>query len=194
MWIIAGLGNPGTKYQATRHNAGFLAVDQAANRWGPVASQEKFRSFAGTTEVFGERVLLLKPQTFMNRSGAAVAPAIRFHKLDVGRVVVLHDEIDLDFGVVRLKTGGGLAGHNGLRSIVQELGDEKFHRLRIGVGRPHKGSGASHVLGRFSPEEIDALPAILEHAVDGLELLLREGPARAMNEINRKSDGTGRLG
>ena len=186
MTVIAGLGNPGPDYSWTRHNAGFMVLDRLAASVGIPVVQKKFASFCGEGNWAGKRILLLKPQTFMNVSGRAVAEAVRFHKLTPAGLVVVHDDLDIPFGQVKLKPGGGHGGHNGLRSIMAEIGTGDFLRVRVGIGRPVKGDSVGYVLGKFRQEEMSDLAAVLDGAVDLLELLLREGAPKAMSTFNSR--------
>lgn len=184
--LIVGLGNPGSKYQWTRHNAGFMVLDELSRRAGLPVTRKTFSGLYGEGLYRGERLLLLKPQTYMNLSGRSVNPALHFHRLSLQDLIVIHDDLDIPFGRVKLKEGGGHAGHNGLRSLMQELGGGQFTRVRIGVGRPLHGDAADYVLSPFSREEQAVLPRILEGAVDFLELLLAEGLPKAMSLCNNK--------
>jgi peptidyl-tRNA hydrolase, PTH1 family len=185
--IIAGLGNPGPDYLWTRHNAGFMVLDRLSASTGIPVTQRKFSSFCGEGNWTGKRLLLLKPQTFMNVSGRAVAEALRFHKATPAHLVVVHDDLDIPFGQVKLKPGGGHGGHNGLRSIAAELGTGDFLRVRVGIGRPPRGDSVSYVLGKFSQEEAGSLADVLDGGVDLLELLLREGAPKAMSIFNSRN-------
>ncbi|HYS44339.1 MAG TPA: aminoacyl-tRNA hydrolase [Geobacteraceae bacterium] len=184
--LIVGLGNPGSKYLWTRHNAGFMVLDELARRAGIPVTRKTFSGLYGEGSYRGERLLLLKPQTFMNLSGRSVNPALHFHRLSLQDLIVIHDDIDLPFGRIKLKEGGGHAGHNGLRSLMQELGGGQFARIRVGVGRPLHGDAADYVLSPFGRDEQAHLPRILEGAVDFLELLFAEGLPKAMSLCNNK--------
>jgi PTH1 family peptidyl-tRNA hydrolase len=184
--LIVGLGNPGSKYLWTRHNAGFMVLDELARRAGIPVTRKTFSGLYGEGSYRGERLLLLKPQTFMNLSGRSVNPALHFHRLSLQDLIVIHDDIDVPFGRIKLKEGGGHAGHNGLRSLMQELGGGQFTRIRVGVGRPLHGDAADYVLSAFGRDEQALLPRILEGAVDFLELLLAEGLPKAMSLCNDK--------
>jgi peptidyl-tRNA hydrolase, PTH1 family len=167
--LVAGLGNPGREYARNRHNAGFLVVDELARRHGG-AWRSKFSAQLAEVKVDGEKLVLLKPETYMNDSGRAVGAAARFFKVEPADVLVVHDEGDFDLGRLEIKHGGGLAGHNGLRSIAQELGTQEFTRLRIGVGRPERGDPrtlADYVLADFEPH--DDADALVERAADAVE-------------------------
>ncbi len=183
MLLVVGLGNPGQKYAATRHNVGFMVVDRLAERLKAGPFREKFAgAFVRMTD---PDVGLLKPQTFMNLSGQSVQQAMQFFKVELKDVLVIHDELDLPFGECRLKQGGGAAGHNGLRSIMQHCGGEGFLRLRVGIGRP-RGEGVSHVLGDFSAAERPVLEDVLQAAALGVEAVLAKGVAQAMNTFNTR--------
>ena len=169
MLLVAGLGNPGREYARNRHNAGYLVVDELARRHGG-SWKSKFSGQLSEIKVDGEKLVLLKPETFMNESGRSVGAAARFFKVEPQDVLVVHDEGDFDLGRLEIKHGGGLAGHNGLRSIAQELGTQEFTRLRIGVGRPERGdprSLADYVLADFEPH--DDAGALVERATDAVE-------------------------
>ncbi len=186
MYLVAGLGNPGPKYEGNRHNAGFLVVDVLAQRFGPAVFREKFRGLHARVAIAGEDVVLLKPQTFMNLSGDAVQQVMKFFKIPLEQVLVVHDELDLPFGGLRLKKGGGLAGHNGLRSIAQCCGGNDFLRLRFGVDRPRTGRVEGHVLTDFSGAEAPELEALFDRAADGVEAVVECGIEAAMNRFNVK--------
>lgn len=177
-WLIVGLGNPGVRYERTRHNVGFMVLDELARRWGLSRGKDRFKSRVaeGRTMPGGPRVALLWPQTFMNLIGEAVSPARGAYKVEPARVLAVHDEIDLKFGDLRCRLGGGMAGHNGLKSIKQHLATPDFGRVRIGVSRPDSTDPeivSAWVLGRFSepPAEVAALVAsaadLVEEIVDG---------------------------
>jgi len=184
--LIVGLGNPGPKYQRTRHNAGFLVLDRLAQRAAIPVTRKSFAGLAGEGEYRGQRLLLLKPQTFMNLSGRSVAEALRFHKLSPDDLIVIHDDLDIPFGRIKLKAGGGHGGHNGLRSLLQELGGGAFTRVRLGIGRPLHGDAADYVLTGFSAAEQAELPQVVDGAVAALEMLLAEGLPKAMSLCNNR--------
>ena len=181
LWV--GLGNPGPSYAMHRHNVGFMAADTLAevHRFGPVS--KKFSGWLHDGRIGSERILLLKPATFMNESGRAVAEALRFYKLDIGALTVFHDELDLAPFKVKVKTGGGTAGHNGLRSIDQHLGAD-FRRVRIGIGHPgHKDRVTGYVLGNYAKAEMDDLANLLGALAAEAEWLARGDDARFMNDV-----------
>lgn len=184
--LIVGLGNPGSRYQWTRHNAGFMVLDRLSHLAGIPVTKKGFSGLCGEGIWQGERVLLLKPLTFMNLSGRSVAEAVRFHKLSLDDVVVIHDDLDIPFGRVKLKKGGGHGGHNGLRSLLSELGSGDFTRIRVGIDRPSRGEVVDYVLTPFSREETGRLLPLLDGAVDILESLLGEGLAKTMSLYNNR--------
>ncbi len=186
MRLIVGLGNPGRRYAGHRHNVGFMAVDEIVRRHGFGPERRRFEGLVHEGRIEGVRCLALKPETFMNESGRSVAAALRFHKLEPAALVVLHDELDLAFGRVRAKRGGGAAGHNGLRSIIRHLGDD-FRRVRIGIGHPgDKERVTSWVLSDFGREERDFLDrALLPAIADALPLLLAGDGGRFASEVAR---------
>jgi PTH1 family peptidyl-tRNA hydrolase len=192
MKLICGLGNPGQEYERHRHNLGFRVVDELCRRAGTALSQEKFEARIGQGTLGRERVVFLQPQTFMNHSGFALVPAIRFYKIVLPDVLVVHDELDLPFGRIQLKSGGGAGGHNGLRSILEQLGEDGFARLRFGIGKPEgpnaKARVTGYVLSSFTPEEEASLNDLIVRAADASETWAREGIATAMNRFNRRQD------
>jgi peptidyl-tRNA hydrolase, PTH1 family len=184
--LVAGLGNPGREYAGNRHNVGHMVADELARRHGG-AWKSKFNGQLAEVRIDGHKVVLLKPETYMNESGRAVSGAMRFFKLEPDAVLVVHDESDLPLGRLQARRGGGLAGHNGLRSIAQHLGTPDFLRLRVGVGRPERGDRrtlADYVLADFEPHE-DAERLVAE-AADAVELLDAEGLDAAQRAINGK--------
>ena len=185
-YLVVGLGNPGPKYQGTRHNAGFLVLDRLADEAGIAVARKQFGGLYGEGSLDGNRLFLLKPQTFMNLSGRSVAEAVRFHKLSLSQVIVVHDELDIPFGQVKVKEGGGHGGHNGLRSLIQELGGNQFVRVRFGIDRSPGSDTAGYVLTSFPREQQLQLPLLIDRAVELLRLLLQEGVAKAMNQYNKK--------
>lgn len=186
MKVIAGLGNPGAQYANTRHNVGFMVCDALGRRHGMLPGRERFKADVIEGAVAGAgQVLLIKPRTYMNLSGEAVVPALRFYKLEADALVVVHDEVDLPFGHVKLKLGGGLAGHNGLKSIVAHLGTRDFVRVRVGVGRPPgRQEMADWVLSPFSKAEQVLLPFVIDRAMDAVEALFKQGIEASMNQMN----------
>jgi len=195
MWLVVGLGNPGSKYERNRHNIGFRVVDELARKHGLPAWTTKLGgdTTAGivTTERGRERALLLKPMEFMNLSGFAVQRTAAFHKVDVADILVVHDEIDLPFGAVRLKNGGGHGGHNGLRSLHEQLGGGGFCRLRMGIGRdpnarPGAKDAAGWVLSDFPAAQQSAVDAMIAAGCEDIECVLAKGITAAMNQHNAR--------
>jgi PTH1 family peptidyl-tRNA hydrolase len=184
--LVAGLGNPGREYAATRHNVGFMVADELARRLGG-SWRAKFSGDLAEVRLDGLRLALLKPQTFMNESGRSVGAAVRFFKVEPESLLVVHDEVDLEPGRLQVRLGGGLAGHNGLRSVAQHVGTPDFARLRIGVGRPERGDPrpvADFVLSEFPPElDVESLVA---RAADAVETVASEGLEEAQNRFNER--------
>ena len=187
MSLIVGLGNPGSEYQETRHNAGFMLVDRLAGKWGAGwRSERKFFAMVAEATVGGRRVLLCKPQTYMNASGEAVGPLARFHRVEPSGILVAVDDADLTLGVVRLRPEGSPGGHHGLESVEQHLGTRAYPRQKLGIARPQQGARdiTGHVLGRFAAEERAVWDRVLERAGRQAETWLADGLARAMNLYN----------
>jgi peptidyl-tRNA hydrolase, PTH1 family len=186
--LVVGLGNPGPEYAATRHNIGFLVVDELAARAGSPPFREKFHGALAEARVGAHVFKLLKPLTYMNVSGRSVRAAVAFYKVPLSELIVIHDEIDLPFAEIRLKSGGGDAGNRGVRSVAAELGSPDFIRIRIGVGRPppgFRGGAADFVLQGFAPAEKAELAPLVTRAADAAELIAARGLADAMNQIHR---------
>jgi PTH1 family peptidyl-tRNA hydrolase len=187
-WLIAGLGNPGPGYAGNRHNAGFMVADLLAERIGTRFKRDRSRAAVATGRLAGFPVTLAKPQPFMNLSGGPVASLRSFYKLPPDQIVVVHDEMDIPFGTVRLKLGGGDNGHNGLRSVTAALGTRDYFRVRVGIGRPPgRMDAADFVLHDFSAAERKQLPELLSRSADAVEVLLHDGLVRAQNEFNQGS-------
>ena len=184
-FLIVGLGNPGAKYAGTRHNAGFDALDWAALRWGIRVDRARFDALTGTGEAAGHKVLLLKPQTFMNLSGQAVGKAAAFYKVPAQNVIVLFDDISLAPGRLRLRKAGSAGGHNGVKSIISQIGQE-FPRVKIGVGaKPHPEYDlADWVLSRFTPDERKAMEARYDDVADALEMMMKGQFEAAQSRYN----------
>jgi peptidyl-tRNA hydrolase, PTH1 family len=184
--LVAGLGNPGREYADTRHNVGFMVADELTRRHGG-SWRGKFSGELAEVRVDGSRLALLKPQTYMNESGRSVGPAVRFFKVEPEALLVVHDEVDLEPGRLQVRFGGGLAGHNGLRSIAQQLGTGEFARLRVGVGRPERGDPrpvADFVLSPFPPD-VD-VGELVGRAADAVEAVVRDGLEEAQNRFNER--------
>lgn len=186
--LVVGLGNPGKEYEGTRHNVGFDVVELLARRHNGRLKAGKERALVDEVRIDGQRVALAMPTTFMNLSGESVAPLVRrFGITDNAALVIVHDELDLPTGVVRVKVGGGLAGHNGLRSIKAHLHADDFVRIRIGVGKPaSKEQGADHVLKRVGKADRELLAIAIEIAADAIEAIVSEGTDAAMNSVNSR--------
>jgi peptidyl-tRNA hydrolase, PTH1 family len=183
--LVVGLGNPGEEYDKTRHNVGAEVVEILARRHGGKLRKQKERSLTDEVNVGGKRMALAVPLTYMNLSGEAVAPLVRRYGVEPGQLVVVQDEMDFELGRLQVKDGGGLAGHNGLKSIVAHLHTQDFVRVRIGIGKPPgQRQGADHVLRRFSKTERKEIDVTLEEAADAVELILAEGVEVAMNRVN----------
>jgi PTH1 family peptidyl-tRNA hydrolase len=182
--LFVGLGNPGREYEGHRHNVGFMAVERIAARWRFPAWRAKFQGRLSEGELDGERAILLEPLTWMNESGRSVAAAMRFFKLPFPDLVVFHDELDLAPGKVRVKLGGGVAGHNGLRSIAAGLGTQEFKRVRIGIGHPgHKDKVTSYVLSAFAKSERPWLERLLDALAEAAPLLAKGDDSGFMNKV-----------
>jgi PTH1 family peptidyl-tRNA hydrolase len=191
MWLIAGLGNPGRRYEDTRHNVGFRAIDELQRRHMQSGYQTKFSGETVTGLINNTRVLLIKPMEFMNKSGFAIQRAAQFHDVSPEEILVIHDELDLPPARLRLKSGGGHGGNNGLRSIVDQLGTKDFLRIRIGIGKPQKtngdageGSGANYVLSKFPADQQRDIDEAIGKAADAAEAILANGMTSAMNDFN----------
>ncbi|ADP78702.1 aminoacyl-tRNA hydrolase [Pseudofrankia inefficax] len=184
-WLVVGLGNPGPEYASTRHNAGFLVVDLLAERHGARLRSHKARADAAQLRLAGVSAVLARPRTYMNVSGPPVAALRSFFKVDPARVIVVHDELDIPFGAVRLKRGGGDNGHNGLRSITSSLGTRDYLRVRFGIGRPPgRMDPADFVLRDFAVPERKELPFLVDRAADAVEALVAEGLEPAQNRFH----------
>jgi PTH1 family peptidyl-tRNA hydrolase len=182
--LVAGLGNPGPRHAADRHNVGWMVIDDVARRCG-ASFKSKFNGRFAETRIDGHRIALLEPETFMNESGRSISAASRFYKVTPEGVLVVHDDVDLEFGRLQARAGGGLAGHNGLRSIAQALGSPEFLRLRVGVGRPGRGDRrdvADFVLAPFEADE--DRDEIVARAADAVELIIRDGLEEAQRRFN----------
>jgi len=189
-FLIVGLGNPGREFRLNRHNAGFILLDRLVEKHGLLGfSKRQGKALITTGTLGGAPVVLAKPQTFMNLSGEAVGPLVRFYDLPLERLLVCLDDIDLPLGTLRLRPEGGSAGQNGLQSIIQNLGTEAFPRLRMGVGRPSGSKAAAgYVLKDFRGEDLELFNVVLDRAVDAAETFVREGLVTAMNRFNGPTD------
>lgn len=188
MYLIAGLGNPGAKYEHTRHNAGFDALDVLIERYDIPGNGRKFSGMFGKATVDGHKVIAVKPLTYMNNSGECIAPLAKYFKIPADHVIVLYDDIELDPGFIRVRAKGSAGGHNGMKSIIKCLGTQEFPRVRIGVGKkPPEGDLVAHVLGRFSKDDQSKVNEAMEHAVEAVKLIMDGAMDEAMNRYNRKS-------
>ena len=183
MHLIVGLGNPGTQYKSTRHNIGFDILDLISIKYNIVVNRTKFKGVYGEGVIAGEKVILLKPSTFMNLSGESVREAASFYKIDVSNIIILHDDISLEIGRMRIRSKGSAGGHNGLKSIILNMNSDEFIRFKIGVGQP-KGELVSHVLGKFSKPERRLIDDVNNATVDAVELVIKQGIVEAMNKFN----------
>lgn len=185
-WLLVGLGNPGSKYESTRHNMGFLAVDKLAELEHFKFSKLRFKAWTATAELGGEKVLVMKPQTYMNLSGEAVGEAARFYKIPPERVLVISDDISLPIGKLRIRANGSAGGHNGLKNIIAHLGSDQFPRIKVGVGMPENADYdiADWVTGRPMGAEQKLLMEALDKAVAAVPVLIRDGVEKAQNKFN----------
>lgn len=185
-WLVVGLGNPGAKYESTRHNMGFLVVDKLAQNEKLKFNKLRFKAWTATWEVGGEKVLLMKPQTYMNLSGEAVGQAARFYKIPADHVLVISDDIALTAGKLRIRAGGSAGGHNGLKNIIQHLGTDRFPRIKVGVGSPQQAEHdiADWVTGKPMGEDQKVIIEALDKAVAAIPVLIEQGVDRAMNRFN----------
>ncbi len=187
MWLVVGLGNPGRQYAGNRHNAGFMVIDELARRVDAPPPRRRMGADLVEATLGKTKAILCKPMEFMNDSGFAVSRAAAFWKIPPAQTLVVHDDLDLDFGRLKLVEGGGTGGHNGLRSIVAELGGEGFCRVRFGIGRPPPlWEGADYVLADFSTEERRTLPDLVKEAADATTAIVKDGLVMAMNAFNRR--------
>lgn len=195
MWLVIGLGNPGPKYERTRHNVGFMLVDEMARRHNMGSFRAKWGGETTSGMVQFDKILLLKPMEYMNNSGFAVQRAARFHDVETDKMIVVHDDIDLDVGRVKLKRGGGHGGHNGLRSIIQQLGERDFLRVRLGVGKPGPAGGGSnerdrrvagYVLADFPSDQQGDVQDMIARGADATEAIVNKGIIAAMNDFNQR--------
>ena len=186
MRIVIGLGNPGREYARTRHNIGFMVVERMAKRIGADRGRARFRSQIAEGSFAHQQIVLVQPQTYMNLSGHALREIVNWYRVDLEDVLVVFDDMDLPFGSLRLRPSGSAGGHNGLRSIVEQLGTTTVPRLRLGIGRG-RSSAVGQVLSRFSPEEERHLPEVIDEAVDAITCWVEHGIVPCMNNVNRRS-------
>lgn len=188
MVIIVGLGNPGKQYEMTRHNAGFMAIDALSEKYGIDVTEKKHKAIIGKGVIDGQKVILAKPQTFMNSSGESVRELVDYYKPDIeNELIIIFDDITLDVGGLRVRKKGSAGGHNGMKSIIAHLGDENFKRIRVGIGeKPPRMDLADWVLGHFKKEDIDPLKESLDNAINAVSMILAGETDEAMNKYNRK--------
>ncbi len=187
MKMIAGLGNPGSEYAKTKHNVGFMYLDALAEHLGATDWRNKYDALVAEARIGSEKVLLVKPLTYMNESGRAIGPLMNFYKLDPEELIVAHDDMDIPVGTVRIRKKGSAGGHNGMKSILYHVGDENFPRIRIGIGRPLPGwTVVKHVLAPFAPEDVEKIQEAVKYLVPAAECIITEGADMAMNKFNPK--------
>ena len=192
MYIIAGLGNPGAEYSNTRHNAGFMAIDAIAKKAGIGVTEKKHRALIGKGIFAGEKVVLVKPQTYMNLSGESIREVVDYYKIDCeSELIVISDDIDLDVGNIRIRPKGSAGGHNGLKNIISQLGTQEFTRVRIGVGAKKEGRDlVSHVLGKIDKSDTESFEEAIENVAEAVETIMTDGCETAMNRFNKKKSDT----
>lgn len=183
MYLIVGLGNPGDEYAHTRHNVGFDVIDLVSTKYNISVNRVKFKGVCGTGEIADEKIMLLKPSTYMNLSGESVREAVNFYKINSENIIIIYDDISLECGRLRIRTKGSAGGHNGIKSIITNLGSDIFTRVKIGVGQP-EGNLIPHVLGHFSSEDRSKVEKTFETCSDILETIIKQGAYEAMNKFN----------
>lgn len=188
MFIIAGLGNPGKEYENTRHNAGFMTIDALASKYGIDVIEKKHKALVGKGVIEGQKVVLVKPQTYMNSSGESLREVTDYYKIDPEtELIVIYDDITLDVGGLRVRPSGSAGGHNGMKSIIAHLGTDKYSRVRVGIGeKPARMDLADWVLGHFPKEDLDNLKGAIDEAVEAVKLIMNDEMDEAMNRYNRK--------
>jgi peptidyl-tRNA hydrolase, PTH1 family len=185
MFLIVGLGNPGREYKETRHNVGFMVVDRLCQKWGVKPTRLQSKALVAQTLVGEEKIILAKPQTFMNLSGESVGPLVRYYKLELSQLLVVHDDLDLPLGTLRLRPGGGSGGQKGLNSIIQKLGTQDFPRMRVGIGRPPgRMDAADYVLQTFSSGDLETFQFVLNKAEEAVTAFIQHDLNTAMNQYN----------
>lgn len=185
MYIIAGLGNPTREYERTRHNVGFDVIDVLADRFNTTVEEKKFQGLYGRTMIEGEKVSLLKPQTFMNLSGESIRAAADFYKIGPENIIIIYDDISLDVGQLRIRKKGSAGGHNGIKNIIAHLGTQEFPRIKVGVGaKPPKMDLADYVLSRFSREDRAVMEDAFKDAAEAVQVMIAQGADSAMNRFN----------
>jgi PTH1 family peptidyl-tRNA hydrolase len=190
MFLVAGLGNPGEEYALTPHNMGFLTVDRLAERYGIRVTRRDSRALIGLGEIDGQSVMLAKPQTFMNLSGTSLQPLMEKHSIDLGRLIVVYDELDLGWGALRIKTKGSAAGHNGMKSVIGSLGTNDIVRVRLGVHPGHQlNGGTEYLLAPMKRSQRAELDEFIGYAADAVRSIIAEGVEKAMTRYNRRAPG-----
>lgn len=185
MYYIVGLGNPGLQYENTRHNVGFMTIDYLANKYDIDVRKSKFKSLYGQGEISGHKVMLIKPLTYMNNSGEAVREIRNFYKFDIDKLIVIYDDIDIDFGTIRIRKKGSAGSHNGMKSIIYQIQDDQFPRIKVSIGKkPEKWDLANFVLSGFSKEEAEILEDEIRIAAEAIEIILKDDVDKAMNKCN----------
>ena len=189
MYVVIGLGNPGREYESTRHNVGFDTIELLARRNNINVNKIKFKSVLGEGQIGKEKVILMKPQTYMNNSGMAVYDILNFYKIPIENIIVIVDDIDIEFGTVRIKAKGSAGTHNGMRSIIYQIQKDNFPRVKVGIGKAREGQDlANFVLSRFSKEERSFVDSAIERAALAVETIIQHDINKAMNEFNTKSN------
>lgn len=185
MYCIVGLGNPGLKYENTRHNAGFLTIDYLANKFGINVKKSKFKSLYGQGIISGQKVMLVKPQTYMNNSGEAVREIKNFYNFDIDKLIIIYDDIDIEFGTIRIRKKGSAGTHNGMKSIIYQIQDDKFPRIKIAVGKkPEYMDLANFVLSGFTEKEAEVIRKEIKLAADSIETMIESSIDMSMNKFN----------
>lgn len=185
MYCIVGLGNPGLKYENTRHNAGFLTIDYLANKYVIDVKKSKFKSLYGQGVISGQKIMLVKPQTYMNNSGEAVREIKNFYKFDIDKLIVIYDDIDIEFGTIRIRKKGSAGTHNGMKSIIYQIQDDKFPRIKIAVGKkPEYMDLANFVLSGFTEKEAEVIREEIKLAADSIETMIESSIDMSMNKFN----------
>ncbi|MCD5415117.1 MAG: aminoacyl-tRNA hydrolase [Clostridiales bacterium] len=184
MYVVVGLGNPGKKYEDTRHNVGFQTIDLLAARNNIKVKKIKFKALYGEGIIASQKVILVKPQTFMNLSGQSLREVIQFYKIDMDRLIVVYDDVDVKTGLIRIRTKGSAGTHNGMKSIIYQLQDDLFPRIRIGIGRPENVDLSNFVLSKFTKEEIPLIREAIDRATLTIETIIQENIEEAMNKYN----------
>jgi len=193
-WMVAGLGNPGRKYAQTRHNIGFMVVERLAEKFDVPLIQKKFEALFGIGEIEDAKLIFIKPLAFMNLSGPPVVGLAKYYKVNLDHMLVIHDDIDILFGNLKIKAKGGHGGHNGLRSIINAAGNGDFPRIRVGIGRPDTHRDVTdHVLGKFAGEELTNLDPVLSCAAEAAQSIINKGLPLSMNKFNRNGVGSDNL-